>query len=101
MASDGRTKKHFMTRTRAYPPDFPIPSTPVQKAEYGLLTFVFFVLYFKGDDGVDLEQLRQNVEASTGVNCHALDIGRWPDVVARWAAQDDLKLEKRGSANLS
>jgi hypothetical protein len=99
VASDDRMNKHFVTRTRAYPPDFPIPFTPVQKAEYGLLTFVFFILYFKGDDGVDLEQLRQNVEANSGVNCDALYFGRWPDVVARWVAQDYLKLEKRESAD--
>jgi hypothetical protein len=96
---EGKKAKHFVTRDRAYPPDFPIPFTPIQKAEYGLLTFVFFIIYFKGDDGLDLEQLRQNVEANTGVDCDALEFGRWQDVVARWAAQDYVKLEKRDSAD--
>jgi hypothetical protein len=96
---EDKTKKHFVTRTRPYPPDFPIPFTPIQKAEYGLLTFVFFIIYFKGDDGLDLGQLRRNVEVNTGVNCDTLEFGMWQDVVGRWAAQDYVRLEKRDSAD--
>jgi hypothetical protein len=96
---DDRSKKFFLTRTRAYPEGFLIPFTPIQKAEYGLLTFVFFIVYFKSDEGLDTDQLRQNVEAHTGVDCDSLPFGRWTDVVARWASQDYLKLEKRDSAD--
>jgi hypothetical protein len=94
---DDKAKKLFLVRTRPYPPAFPIPFSPMEKAEYGLLTFVFFIVHFKGDEGLEIEPLRQNIELNTGVHCDSLPFGKWPDIITKWASQDYLKLTKKES----
>jgi hypothetical protein len=94
---EDKARKLYLVRTHPYPPDFPIPFGPMEKAEYGLLTFVFFIVHFKGEDGLEVDSLRQNIEFNTGVHCDALPFGKWPDIITKWASQDYLKLSKKES----
>jgi hypothetical protein len=95
VCADDKSKKFYVARSKPYPRDFPIPFSGPQKAEYGLLTLIFFILHFKAAEEIDADQLRQNVEARTCVDCDALPFGKWPDLIAKWASQDYIRLEKR------
>lgn len=85
--------KYFVCRTRPYPSNCDLPFTAAQKREYGLLTFAFFIVYFKGEDGCELDQLRTNLEQNSGISFDRSEF-KWPDIVTKWASEDYLKITK-------
>jgi hypothetical protein len=90
--------RFFVVRDQPYPKDFPIPFSDLQKEEYGLLTLVFFILYFN-QDGMDTDQLLVNLELGSDLRCSNLKFGKWPDVLAKWASEDYLKCVKTADAD--
>ena len=85
--------KYFIRRRRPYPSQCELPFTEAQKREYGLMMFAFFIIYFKGEDGCEVEQLKANLEQNSGLSFTKLEF-RWPDIVQKWASEDYVKITK-------
>ncbi|KAH0790692.1 hypothetical protein GPJ56_005384 [Histomonas meleagridis] len=94
-----QSSKFFLVRRQKYPDNVPIPFTPHQKKEYGLLVFCFFVVQYKGNQ-LDLEQLGQVLQNSN-VPLDSPDFGKWPEIMHKWASQDYFKLKKIDDENAS
>lgn len=99
VSSDEKSQKYYLVRDKRYPAECDLPFTKLQKKEYGLLTFTFFIVYFKGEDGIELEQLRTNLELHSGLDLDNLDFGKWPDIVTKWTNMEYLKMTKEEDPN--
>lgn len=86
------SSKLFLVREEKYPNELPIPFTPHEKQQYGILTLIFFALHFKNGK-MDLDQLWQTLKTA-GVTENSEIIGHWPDQIHVWAKQEYLKEKK-------
>ena len=94
VSPDEKAQKYYLVREKRYPDECDLPFTKLQKKEYGLLTFTFFIVYFKGEDGIELDQLRTNLELHSGLDLDNLDFGKWPEIVNKWVTMEYLKMAK-------
>lgn len=83
--------KQFVVRSEPYPENVSLPFTSEEKAEYGLLMFVFIIIYFK-NGSVDQNSLLQILNETGFVDGGSF--GPFAALIQKWVREDYIKIEK-------
>jgi hypothetical protein len=89
--TETKGSKYFLIRDSPYPKGMPIPFSDTQKEEYGVLVYIFFILWLQPDKNMEAEQLRKELERRADLMLDRLSWWKWPDTLVKWGHEDYLK----------
>ena len=83
--------KQFVVRANKYPEQFDLPFSSQEKSEYGLLMFVFIIIFFKNEN-IEQSSLLQILTDNGFEEGGAFGI--YQNLLAKWVREDYIRLTK-------